>query len=243
MKPLHLSKLGKSIGLTFRKDKLIQAALTHPSYQNASSEPLLANFQRLEFLGDAILNAYIAKKLYHLFPEANEGVLSRLRSILVSRKLLARIAKKIKLSQYLLLGSTEKKQLSFAKDKLWADCLEALIAAIYFDCGQKKTEAFLERYFGPYLNQKKLFLLDPNPKSTLQELVQKEFHILPSYENAQKRKNQFHVWVSVNGKMRSKGIGSTIREAEANAAAILLIKLKATKRPKASARKELVPKS
>src|SRR3989338_2254734 len=122
MKPAQLKKLQKAVGHHFKNPKMILAALAHPSYRNETpKETFQACFQRLEFLGDSILNLFVAKRLYHLFPKANEGILSRLRSILVSRKLLARIAKTLKLSHYLLLGSQEQKQDDWVKDKIIAD--------------------------------------------------------------------------------------------------------------------------
>src|SRR3990167_2095161 len=97
-----MKRLEKTIGLKFRKRALLQTALSHRSHPNIeqTAETGVA-FQRLEFLGDSILNFFIARKLYHLFPKANEGMLSRLRSTLVSRKLLARIARLIRLKIYL----------------------------------------------------------------------------------------------------------------------------------------------
>ena len=216
-----IAKLRKAVGFSFRNKKLIEAALTHPSYRNecVSVKPV-ACFQRLEFLGDSVLNFFIARRLYKLFPDADEGLLSRLRSILVSRRVLAKIGKTIKLHRFLDIGKHEKKQFSLLKEKILADSFEALVAAIYYD-------------------QKKLFRIDPNPKSTLQEYVQKELHILPSYEIGHKEKHQFTAWVSIHGKMRSKGKGRTLKEAEAKAAAGLLKKL----RSGSPLRKKLIEKS
>src|SRR3989338_744408 len=235
-----IAKLRKAVGFSFRNKKLIEAALTHPSYRNecVSVKPV-ACFQRLEFLGDSVLNFFIARRLYKLFPDADEGLLSRLRSILVSRRVLAKIGKTIKLHRFLDIGKHEKKQFSLLKEKILADSFEALVAAIYYDRGLKKTEEFLAKHFNTYFDQKKLFRIDPNPKSTLQEYVQKELHILPSYEIGHKEKHQFTAWVSIHGKMRSKGKGRTLKEAEAKAAAGLIKKL----RSGSPLRKKLIEKS
>ena len=226
MKPPNLNRLERIAGQVFRKKKLLLAALTHPSYQPKGDPNKTRNvgpsFQRLEFLGDSVLNVFIAEKLYELFPQADEGLLSQLRSILVSRKLLARIAHSIRLRSFLLLGQPILKQSPRIREKILADSLEAFIAALYLDRGLAGTKNFLLGCFAPYFNQKKLFQVDPNPKSTLQEHVQKKLHILPTYECRQQEKDWFVAWVTVRGKMRTKGEGETKQAAETEAAAKLL---------------------
>ena len=225
-----LKQLEQKTGLSFRSKKLLFTALAHPSYQsNNASNRSPINFQRLEFLGDAILNFFIARKLYSLFPEANEGLLSRLRSTLVSQKLLARISRSMSLISFLLVGKREQLPFALAREKVLADAFEALIAAIYLDRGLKATEQFLWKHFERRLDQKKLFRFDPNPKSTLQEYVQKRFHILPSYQPGAQHRNRFTTWVSIRGTKKTKGEGRTRQEAEVCAAANLLRKLKVRK--------------
>ncbi len=223
-----MTRLEQTIGYRFRNKNLLLAALTHPSYQNEREANVpIENFQRLEFLGDSILDFFIVRKLYDLFPEANEGLLSRLRSILVSKKFLARIARTLRLSPALLLGEREQKLPAALREKILADTFEALVAAIYFDRGQKTVEQFLLKHFKPYFNPKKLFQFDPNPKSTLQEYTQKKFGMLPHYQSKhEKKQERFKVWVSIKRKMRATGMGRTKQEAESKAAAALLKKLK-----------------
>ena len=220
--------LEQTIGIRFRNKNLLLSALTHPSYQRERSgmEPP-ENFQRLEFLGDSILNLFIATNLYRRFPEANEGLLSRLRSTLVSRKFLARIARSIRLKAFLLLGEQERRQPNPIREKIVVDAFEALIAAIYFDRGQKSAERFLLKRFKPFFNQKKLFQFDPNPKSTLQEYTQKELRMLPVYQARHaKARGLFTAWVTIKGVRKAKGEGRTKQEAESQAAALFLRKLK-----------------
>ncbi|MBI4372405.1 MAG: ribonuclease III [Candidatus Omnitrophica bacterium] len=223
-----MKRLEKTIGFKFKRKELLQAALNHPFYQSAGQTLQTSeDFQRLEFLGDSILNSFIAGKLYHLFPKANEGMLSRLRSILVSRKLLARIARSLKLRTFLLLGKRKQKQLESNQEKILADTLEALIAAIYFDRGEKSVQRFLIKYFDPYFDPKKLFQLDPNPKSALQEYSQKKFGGLPIYQvRPAKNQKSFLALVTISGKKKAKGEGRTKQEAESQAAAALLKKLR-----------------
>ncbi|MBI4368169.1 MAG: ribonuclease III [Candidatus Omnitrophica bacterium] len=226
-------KLRHSINKRFRRKGLLITALTHPSYsgsQNVSPESFL-NFQRLEFLGDAILNLFIASELYRRFPKANEGLLSRMRSILVSKKLLAKIARSIELGVKLRLGKYQKNITASAREKILADVFEALLAALYFDRGRKTVEQFLLKRFVPYFDQKKLFLIDPNPKSSLQEFTQGRFGSLPVYQvQPYKNRKLFMAWVKIKGVRKAKGIGSTKQEAESQAAAAALKKLKIRKK-------------
>jgi ribonuclease III len=221
----RIRRIEKGLGLRFKSKRLPLIALTHPSYQNSERDRTDAQtFQRLEFLGDAVLNYFIVVRLYKMFPHANEGLLSRLRSILVSRKMLAKIAKKIALSQNLLLSEGERKHPNGINEKVMADSFEALLAAIYFDRGLKQTESFLGRCFKSYLNQRKLFRLDPNSKSALQEFVQKNDGRLPVYR-MERKKDFFIAWVSSKRTIKARGVGRTKQEAEVQAAAALLKKL------------------
>ncbi len=172
----------KKFHLRFRNQELQDAALFHPSYRNENSpRPELENFDRLEFFGDAILNYVICRKIFKVFPDSDEGMLSRLRSILVSRRILSRISKELRLIKFIRLGKSLQNQPEFLKSKIFADTLEALIAAYYFDQGFEKTEKFILKCFSGYFDAKKLLRLDPNPKSTLQELSQKYWQKLPLY--------------------------------------------------------------
>ena len=130
-------------------------------------------------------------------------------------------------------------------EKILADSLEAFIAALYLDRGLTATKRFLLRCFSPYFNQKKLFQVDPNPKSTLQEHIQKKFHILPTYACRQSEKDWFVAWVTIRGKMKTKGEGETKQGAETEAAAKLLRRLNVSKatEKKISSRREIAPRA
>ena len=233
MNKLRLTQFKQAIGYVFRNKKLLESALTHPSFQKEISQDLvLADFQRLEFLGDSVLNFFIAARLYELFPKANEGFLSRLRSVLVSRRLLARIAHSIRLKSFLVLGISIHKQPTRVREKILADSFESLIGGIYLDRGYAYVRRFLLRHFASYFNEKKLLQVDSNPKSSLQEHVQKKWHILPTYLSQQKAKDWFISWVSIQGKMKTKGEGETKQESETEAAAKLLKRLQKNKKAK-----------
>lgn len=223
------SRLKQAIGYSFRNKALLRSSLMHPSASQNLPNP---DFQRFEFLGDSVLNFFIAAKLYETFPEANEGFLSRLRSILVSRKLLARIARAIRLKSFLTLGLVIGQQPTRVREKILADSFESLIGAVYLDGGHARAHRFLLRHFASYFNEKKLLRVDSNPKSTLQEHVQKKWHILPTYSSRQEAKDWFAVWVSIQGKMKTKGEGETKQEAETEAAGKLLKRLERNKKVK-----------
>ncbi len=221
-----MTGIEKTIGWKFKRPGLLNSALTHPSFQDLEEAGGLY-FQRLEFLGDAIINSFIAFNIYGSFPNANEGTLTRLRSLLVSKKTLSEIAIRLKLSKFIRVGEQEQKKLEFIQDKILADAFEALIAAIYLDRGRKKVELFLDKCFAPYFKKKNLFDFTSHPKSTLQEYTQKKSGALPKYESAFKiRKEIFETCVTVEKKLKAKGQGRTKQEAEANAAAALIRKLK-----------------
>ncbi len=225
-KPAKPALPKKIFGIVFRKPAYLQAALYHPSYRN---ENVLGrsyeNFDRMEFFGDAILNFVVCQKLYEIFPEADEGMLSKLRSILVSRRILARIAKELKLPRHMHLGKSLQKQEIYLKTKLYADVFEALIAAFYFDQGFNRTREFILKHFKSYFDAKKLFRLDPNPKSTLQELVQKHWQKLPVYESRQTDKGTETV-VAITRTRKAAAVARTRRESEEKAARLLLRKLR-----------------
>jgi ribonuclease-3 len=166
--------------LKFKNKIWLESSLAHPSYRNENpSYKFSHDFDRLEFFGDCVLNYVVCRKLFAKFPQADEGLLSRLRSILVSRKILSRIVRETDLTKHLKLGRGLQGQDDFLKSKIYADAYEAVIAAIYFDQGFDKTEKFLLKCFAGYFDIKKLFRLDPNPKSTLQELSQRHWQKLP----------------------------------------------------------------
>lgn len=211
-------KLRKIFGFTFKNPKLAEAALFHPSYRNENTVGKnYANFDRMEFFGDAVLNFIVCRKIYALFPEADEGVLSKLRSILVSRRILSRVARETGLYKKIFLSKSLQKQKMFMKAKIFADSFEAFIAALYFDQGLPKTEKFILKHFRSYFDTKKLFRLDPNPKSTLQELVQKHWQKLPEYQSIQTEKGT-ETTVSIGKSRKTKAAARTRQEAEEKAA-------------------------
>ena len=214
-----------SLGLAFSNPKLLEAALTHPSYRNENPPLHLADFDRLEFFGDSILNYVICCELIEAFPEANEGILSRFRSTLVSRKILARVAGEMGLGRFLKLGHGLAEDKGLQQSKILADALEALIAALYEDQGLPAARDFILKHFTAYVNPRRLLRLDPNPKSTLQELSQKKWKKVPEYSWKPVRQG-IQVQVKVGRKYRVAVTGKNRRELEEKAARELLKKLR-----------------
>lgn len=172
---VSLSRLERKLGYTFKDQDLMVLALTHRSFAGRNNE-------RLEFLGDAILNFAAGEALFQRFPQAREGQLSRLRSRLVKGETLAVLARGFELGDYLRLGSGELKSGGFRRESILADALEALIGAIYLDAGmdvaRERVLAWLEGEFAS------LTLVDTNkdPKTRLQEFLQSRGAELPRYE-------------------------------------------------------------
>ena len=215
----------KKFPVSFRKRRLLESALFHPSYRNEHPPFALENFDRLEFFGDSLLNFVVCRKLYALYPKADEGLLSRLRSILVSRKILSRIAGELKLGQFVRLGENLLKQGEFSEPKILADSLEAVIGALYFDQGFAKTEKFILKNFRGFFDAKRLFRLDPNPKSTLQELAQRQWQRLPIYASEAAAQGAKTV-VRINRTLRSTALGKNRKESEEKAARLLIRKIR-----------------
>lgn len=235
-------KIWKKLRVRFRKASLLEAALSHPSFRNEGPRVPLEDFDRLEFFGDSIINYVICLKLYKMLPEADEGELSKLRSILVSRKVLFRLTKSTGLIQFLRLGRSLIRQPEREKIKVYADAFEAFVGALYFDQGSKKTFDFISRVFQPFMDPQKLYRLDPNPKSTLQEIVLKKWKALPLYQLETLKDAKFKTVVTASGRLKAAAIGRSRQESEEKAAGLLVRKirqffLKSSKR--ASSRKKL----
>jgi len=170
-----LVKLSQRLGYSFRDESLVMLALTHRSKG-------ISNNERLEFLGDSILNFVVADDLYRRFPQAKEGKLSRLRARMVKGETLAIIAREFDLGDFLLLGSGELKSGGHRRDSILADTVEALIGSMYLDSG---LEAARERILSWYATRlDALTLEDPikDPKTRLQEYQQARKSSLPKYD-------------------------------------------------------------
>jgi ribonuclease III len=164
---LHVLEL--ELGYRFTDQALVRQAVTHPSFENERAGA--GDYQRLEFLGDAVLGMVLAETLYARFPESDEGILSRLRSQIVDQDTLAVIARGCGLGRFILLGRGEEHGSGCNKDSILADVVEALIAAVYLDGGLEPARMLIERWFDNVVEARESALKINDAKSELQELI------------------------------------------------------------------------
>lgn len=219
-------RLAQALGIEFTESELLVMALRHRSAGNLNNE-------RLEFLGDAILNLVIADRLYALHPDAAEGALSRWRASVVREETLAEVARRLNLGDYLVLGSGELKSGGFRRDSILADALEAMIGAVYLDQGFDVAKAMVERLFMPRLENLPDAASLKDPKTRLQEFLQSAKFELPVYEvtdvRGQAHKQVFEVTCRLaHTDLTSLGRGSSRRKAEQAAAERMLVLLTTT---------------
>ena len=211
-----LIKLSQRIGYSFDDESLIQLALTHRSCGNTNNE-------RLEFLGDSIVNFVIAEALFRKFPKAKEGQLSRLRADMVRGRTLAEIAREFELGEFLQLGSGELKSGGHNRESILADVVEAIIGAIYLDAGMAVVNEHILNWYQSRLDSLTLEGVVKDAKTRLQEYLQKNKHRLPKYEvteifgQAHDQKFKVSCWVEKLPEI-TMGIGSSRRYAEQSAA-------------------------
>ena len=167
-------KLQRTLQFTFENPELLTRALTHSSHSAANNE-------RLEFLGDAILNFVIAETLFERFDRAREGQLSRMRAHLVRRQTLAEIARDFGIGDYLIMGSGELKSGGFDRDSALSDTLEAIIGAMYLDAGLDRIRPVLHEWYRQRLEALSLAKTQKDPKTCLQECLQSRQASLPQY--------------------------------------------------------------
>lgn len=209
------------LGHTFRDPALLQLALTHGSVGYENQRPQADN-QRLEFLGDAVLQLTLSHLLYTRSPRADEGGLTKARAQLVSTKALARLARQIGLGSHLVLGRGEEANGGRDRDSTLADALEAVAGAIYLDAGSAAAHQFAARLFTPDLEALEQGTLERNPKGELQELVQAGSATAPVYSivatDGPDHAKNFCAAVSWLGHELGRGSGRSKKEAETEAA-------------------------
>ncbi len=215
-----LSQLQEKIGVNFSDEKILLRAITHKSY---AYEKGTESNERLEFLGDAVLNLIVTEFLYKNFPELQEGDLSKLKSRLVGMETLYKIGKKLNIGEFLLLGIGEEKTAGREKKRLIGSAVEAIIASIYIDKGFEKVKEIAIRWIKPFLkNIRRGGEVSRDWKSILQEFVQKNKWTLPEYKVVKEmgpphnRKFKIELWIGE--KRISSGTGSSKKEAQQRAA-------------------------
>lgn len=215
-----LQKLQECLGYRFRNGDLLVEALTHRSAQGRNNE-------RLEFLGDSVLNFVIADELFHRCPHESEGTLSRLRATLVNRASLAELARGLLLGGYLRLGSGEIKSGGHRRESILADSLEAVLGAVYLDNGFEACRALIHALYQERLEQLPAASDLKDAKTRLQEYLQGRRRPLPIYEvlevSGKAHDQLFRVECTVAGAgLRAEGAAGSRRQAEQLAAEAML---------------------
>jgi ribonuclease-3 len=212
----------KELRLSFRDESSLQQAFVHPSYLNENPRFTPPSNERLEFLGDAILNLIVAEELYEEFPDLAEGALTEIRASLVCRETLAKLASSLKLGDWLLLGQGEEASGGRSKPSNLANAMEALIGALYLDRGLPQTRSFVLRQLKPELDRVRTGKTTPNYKALLQELIQRQKRPAPVYRLVDAigpdHNKQFTAEILVEGEALAKGTGRSKKAAESEAA-------------------------
>ena len=211
------TNLEKKLKLKFTDSKILIKSLTHKSYDSKN------NNEKIEFLGDRVLGLIIAKKLLEIYPEEKEGILDKKFASLVNKRKCLEIAKKIELEKYILVFNPKNKKI-LIEDKVVADCLEAIIGAIYLDKGLNFTEKFILNLWSEHITASVVTQIDA--KTKLQEYSLKVFKFLPIYKlisnTGPRHKPLFKVAVKLKDTKFFTGQGASKKDAEQNAAFLCL---------------------
>ena len=222
-----LLELEKKIGYKFENFDLLVNALTHSSYANEHHIAYRGNNERLEFLGDAVLEVTSSEFLFRTYPELPEGELTKKRASLVCEPTLALCAREIPLGDYLLLGKGEEATGGRSRDSVVSDAMEALIGAIYLDGGFANAKEFIHKYILNDIENKQLFY---DSKTTLQEIVQgryeEDVHSVLIKEEGPDHNKSFYVEALLGERVLGQGCGHTKKAAEQQAAYCAIKKLK-----------------
>ncbi|OHA08760.1 MAG: ribonuclease III [Candidatus Sungbacteria bacterium RIFCSPLOWO2_01_FULL_60_25] len=220
--PVDRTRLETIIGISFQNPDLLEQAFVHRSYLNENPGFRLPHNERLEFLGDAVLELVITEILYERFPEKPEGELTSLRAALVNANMLAAVGQEIGLNEFLLLSRGEAKDTGRARQYILANTFEALVGAIYLDQGYSAAHGFVTRVLVPRLAQVLDEKLYRDPKSLFQEAAQERVGITPSYEvlreSGPDHDKKFVVGVCLGRELVSEGEGPSKQAAEVEAA-------------------------
>ncbi len=216
------SEFEKKIGVSFLNKDLLKEALTHRSYLNENPEWPVSHNERLEYLGDAVLELATTEHLFSAYPDRQEGELTSLRAALVNYQMLGKVAREISLEHFLFLSKGESKDAGKAREVILANAMEALIGAIYLDQGYESARAFIEKFVIAYLQDIIDQKLYRDPKSFFQEIVQEKKKVTPSYrvlrEAGPDHQKTFFVGVFLGDALVAEGSGSSKQEAESAAA-------------------------
>ncbi len=221
------SKFEDKIGVAFQNKDLLRQAFVHRSYLNENPDARLSHNERLEFLGDAVLELVITEELYQKFPEKPEGDLTTLRAALVNSKMLSDVALEIGMNEFLLLSRGEARDVGRARQFILANAIEALIGAIYLDRGYEAVKTFILGTVSPRLKQVLEQNLHHDPKSLFQEEAQERVGITPTYEVLREwgpdHDKHFVIGVYLKNELVAEGEGPSKQAAQEEAARLGLM--------------------
>lgn len=220
MKEIH--EFEEKINIRFNNPDILEQAFIHRSYLNENRTVKKEHNERLEFLGDAVLELVITHYLFEKFPDRQEGEMTSYRSALVNAVTLAQVATKLEVNEYLLLSKGEAKDVGRARNYILADTLEAIIGAIYIDQGYDASKRFIYAHITPLTDEIVAKGLWIDAKSKFQEIAQEKTGITPAYKTVKEagpdHDKQFTVAVYVGDDEIAKGTGKSKQEAEQEAA-------------------------
>ena len=218
---MNIQRFQTTLGYEFANTDLLMEALRHSSYVNEQADDALRDNERMEFLGDAVLNLAIGHLLSQSYPDMNEGDLSRIRANLVNETRLSEVARSIELGDYLLLGKGEIQTNGREKNSILANAFEAVLAAIYLDTGYDTALSIIEHHFKRLVDSAQDLNVGMDFKSRLQEAAQGSLKAIPLYEVIQEsgpdHDKTFQVRMTV-GSIEAEGVGKSKKTAEQEAA-------------------------
>ena len=222
-------QLQHRLGYTFERTELLLRALTHPSLPAEQKEPEPDN-QRLEFLGDAVLQLLLSDLVYHNCGAFPEGRLTKVRSALANEQALASLARKLRLGEGLRLGNGEERSGGRERNSNLADACEAVMGAVYLDGGLESAVRVFGPHFRQHLADAEILLRSENPKGALQELTQSRYQTTPLYEvvkvTGPEHEPEYQVKVCVAEEELGLAVGASRKAAEKHAARLALKKLR-----------------
>jgi ribonuclease-3 len=226
----ELNTLEQKIGVKFKDSNLLKESLTHRSYLNEHPNWPLPHNERLEYLGDAVLELAVSETLFSKFPNYPEGQLTVLRAALVNYQMLSKIATEIDLDKFVLMSRGERADTSKAREVILANAIEAVIGAIYLDRGFGITEKFIQKFILVHIDEILRTKSYKDAKSELQEIIQEKLRVTPTYrvleESGPAHQRIFRIGVYFGDKFIAEGTGSSKQEGEIEAAKNALKKYK-----------------
>jgi ribonuclease-3 len=216
------SEFEEKIGIRFKNKDLLAEALTHRSYLNEYPNWRLPHNERLEYLGDAVLELVVSEKLFNRFPSYPEGQLTIIRAALVNYQMLAKVAESIDLDSFILMSRGERRDTGKAREVILANAFEAVVGALYLDQGIEIVENFIEKFVMGHLAEILKTRSYKDAKSELQEVIQEKLKLTPTYqvleESGPAHKRIFKMGVYFGDKLIAAGTGASKQEAELEAA-------------------------